>query len=359
MSLRQSTGAAHARIHGVGAYRPERVVTNDEVCELIDSDDEWIRSRSGIESRHRARPDETVIDMAVAASLDALDHAGVRPDQVGAVLVATVTHPAITPTAAAAVAHRIGATPAAALDLQAACAGYCHGVALADGMVRTGSAQYVLVVGVEKLSDFVDPTDRSTAFLFGDGAGAVVIGPADSPGIGPTVWGSDGSAWDTIRVARTWTDLRDDARAAAADPGADLAAAQDPRGAAAALARGEMPWSWITMEGRSVFRWASFSMPDVCTQALDAAGVRPDELGAFIPHQANQRIVDTMVKRLGLPESVPVADDVRTTANTSSASIPLAMERMLREGRAASGDLALQIGYGAGLAYAAQVVVLP
>jgi len=186
------SGAPHARIYGVGGYRPERVVPNSELVDRIDSSDQWIRERSGIISRRWAAPDETVVDMAEAAARQALDAAGLDPSRVGAVLLATVTHPFQTPSAAALLTHRLGATPAAAMDISAACAGFCYGVALANDMVRGGSAEYVLVVGVEKLSDFTDLDDRGTAFIFGDGAGAVVIGPSDTPGIGPTVWGSDG-----------------------------------------------------------------------------------------------------------------------------------------------------------------------
>jgi 3-oxoacyl-[acyl-carrier-protein] synthase III len=180
------SGARHARILGVGSYRPKRVVTNDEVCEHIDSSDEWIRERSGIITRGWAGPDESVIAMSEAAARTALDRAGIDPSRLGAVLVATVSHLYQTPSAAALLAHNLGATPAAAMDISAACAGFCYGVSLANDMIRGGSAEYVLVVGVERLSDITDVTDRSTAFIFGDGAGAVVIGPSETPGIGPT-----------------------------------------------------------------------------------------------------------------------------------------------------------------------------
>ena len=324
-------GAEHARILGVGGYRPSRVVTNAEICELIDSSDEWIRERSGIETRRWAAPDESVIDMSVAAAGKAIAQAGIRPEQVRAVLVATVTHPLQTPSAAAAVAERLGATDAAATDLSAACAGFCYGVSLANDMVRGGSAEYVLVVGCEKLSDFTDSYDRSTAFIFGDGAGAVVIGPSDEPGIGPTVWGSDGSKYDAITQKASWIDVRDH----------------------------NVEFPNLTMQGQTVFRWAVWQMAPVAQRALDAAGVTADELDAFIPHQANMRITDAMIKTLKLPAHVPVARDIRETGNTSAASIPLAMERMLETGEAKSGGTALLIGFGAGLVYASQVVVLP
>lgn len=325
------SGARHARILGVGGYRPARVVPNSELVERINSSDEWIRERSGIVSRRWAAPDEDVVDMGLDASRQALKAAGLEPSRVGAVLVATVTHPFQTPSAASALAHRLGATPAAAMDVSAACAGFCHAVTLAGDMVRGGSAEHVLVVGVEKLSDFTDPDDRSTAFIFGDGAGAVVIGPSDSPGIGPTVWGSDGEQWDAIRSRDSWLAVRD-------------------HGAG---------WPYLTMAGQSVFRWAVWQMAPVAQQALEKAGVSADQLDAFIPHQANLRIIDSMIKALRLPAHVRVARDVVDSGNTSAASIPLAMERMLREGEAPHGGLALLIGFGAGLTYAAQVVTLP
>jgi 3-oxoacyl-[acyl-carrier-protein] synthase III len=324
-------GARHARMLGVGAYRPRRVVPNSEIVGRIDSSDEWIRERSGIISRYRAGDDEDVVTMALRASEQALEHAGLAPSRIGAVLVATVTHPFQTPSAATLLTHRLGATPAAALDISAACAGFCHGVTLAGDMVRGGSAEHVLVVGVEKLSDFTDPDDRGTAFIFGDGAGAVVIGPSDTPGIGPTVWGSDGEQWDAIRSRHSWTAVRDD----------------------------DAPWPFLTMAGQSVFRWAVWQMAPVAQQALDKAGISADQLDAFIPHQANMRIIDSMAKALRLPARVPIARDVAESGNTSGASVPLAMERMLREGAAPHGGLALLIGFGAGLSYAAQVVTLP
>jgi 3-oxoacyl-[acyl-carrier-protein] synthase-3 len=330
-TLSTSTGSEHARIMGVGGYRPERVVPNSEIIGPIDSSDEWIRERSGIISRRFAAKDESVVDMSEAATRDALAAAGLEAAQVDAVIVATVTHPYQTPAAAPILADRLGIR-GAAFDISAACAGYCHGISLASDMVRGGSAQHVLVVGVEKLSDFTDPTDRGTAFIFGDGAGAAIVGPSDTPAIGPTVWGSDGSQWRTISQRDSWVELKD---------------------------AGGLGSPAIGMAGQSVFRWAVWGMAPVAQKALDAAGVRAEDLDAFIPHQANMRIIDAMIKQLKLPEDIPVARDIAETANTSAASIPLATERMLREGEVPHGGLALQIGFGAGLVYAAQVVVLP
>ncbi len=338
-SLRQQRGPEFTRIWGIGDYRPEQIVSNDDIAALIDSSDEWIRERSGIETRRQARADESVVDMAVAAGHAALEHAGIDAGRVGAVIVATVTHPLQTPAAAPIVAHRLGAGGAAAYDLSAACAGYCYGIGAADDTIRAGRAEFVLVIGVEKLSDFRNSRDRGTAFVFGDGAGAALIGPSDAPGISPTVWGADGSGHDLITQSMDWNATRS-------------------RAGEARVLEGE--WPYVTMQGPSVYRWAVYQMAPFARRAVDAAGVTPDDLSAFIPHQANVRIIDAMAKVLKLPEHVVVArDDIREMANTSAASIPLATARLLREGRVGPGDLALQIGFGAGLSYAAQVIVLP
>ncbi|MHB1213011.1 MAG: thiolase family protein, partial [Candidatus Nanopelagicales bacterium] len=180
-SITPSHGAPHARIVSVGAYRPSRVVPNSEIVDRIDSSDEWIRDRSGIIERRWAGPDESVVDLAVAAGREALAKSGIAADRIGLVMVATVTHPFQTPSAAAEVAFQLGASRAGAIDLGAACAGFCYGLAMANDLIRGGSAQYVLLVGVEKLSDWINPEDRGTAFLFADAAGAVVVGPSDLP----------------------------------------------------------------------------------------------------------------------------------------------------------------------------------
>ena len=330
--LREQQGAAHARLLGIGAYRPSRLVPNSEVVEAIDSSDEWIRQRSGIESRRWATPEETAQVMAVAAARQALERAGLDARQVDCVVVATVSHFLQTPALATAVAHELGTEQAAAYDVSAACAGFCHGIAMAADMVRAGSARHVLVIGVERLSDMTDPTDRGTAFIFADGAGAAVVGPSDVPGIGPVVWGSDGEQFDLIRSRQDWRDVM---------------ASESPT----------MPH--LVMEGAAVFRWASFTMAKVGLQALDRAGLAVEDLDCFVPHQANMRITDAMARSMKLPDTVRIARDIVEQGNTSAASIPLALDRMLADGEARSGDTALLIAFGAGLAYAAQVVVVP
>ncbi|MFY1676742.1 ketoacyl-ACP synthase III [Streptomyces sp. WMMC905] len=340
--IRPSKGAPYARILGVGGYRPTRVVPNEVILEKIDSSDEWIRSRSGIETRHWASPEETVAVMSVEAAGKALADAGIDAARIGAVVVSTVSHFSQTPAVATEIADRLGTDRAAAFDISAGCAGFGYALTLAKGMIVEGSAEHVLVIGVERLSDLTDPTDRATAFLFGDGAGAVVVGPSREPAIGPTVWGSEGDKADTIRQTVPWDRFRvGDVRELPLD------------------SSGGIKFPAITQEGQAVFRWAVFEMAKVAQQALDAAGITPDDLDVFIPHQANVRIIDSMVKTLKLPEHVTVARDIRTTGNTSAASIPLAMERLLATGEAKSGDTALVIGFGAGLVYAATVVTLP
>ena len=330
--LTPRTGAQYARLLGVGAYRPSRVVTNAEIIEHIDSSDEWIRERSGIITRHFADADESVVDMAAAASEKALAAAGIQADQIDTVIVSTVTHLSQTPSAAAELSFRLGTRKPAAFDISAACAGFSYGLAIAQDLIRGGSATNVLLVGVEKLSDLTDPTDRGIAFIFGDGAGAVVIGPSDTPAISPVIWGSDGEQSEAITQDFPWTTLRDEPTHA---------------------------FPSLRMAGPQVFRWAVYEMAKVAKEALDAAGIAASDLDVFIPHQANMRITDAMIKQLELPDSVVVARDIAETGNTSAASIPLAMGRMLEEGQIKSGDVALLIGFGAGLVYSAQVVVVP
>jgi 3-oxoacyl-[acyl-carrier-protein] synthase-3 len=327
----QPTGPAHTRIYAYGAARGEITVPNEELIGPIDSSDEWIRQRTGIITRMRAAPETTAIDLAAAAATEAIARSGIDPQQIDAVIVATVTNPRQTPSVSAIVADRVGANPAAAYDVNAACAGFSYGVAQADALIRGGLAHYAVVVGAEKLSDVVDPTDRSISFLLGDGAGAVVIGPSDTPGIGPTVWGSDGSKADAVTMNHTLTDFRD----------------------------GKAPWPTLRQEGPTVFRWAVWEMVKVARQALEAAGVQASDLAAFVPHQANMRIIDEFAKQLKLPDSVIIGRDIETTGNTSAASIPLATHRLLEEHPELSGGLALQIGFGAGLVFGAQVIVLP
>ncbi|MGI8887401.1 MAG: beta-ketoacyl-ACP synthase III [Nocardioidaceae bacterium] len=332
VQLATVTGARHARILGMGSYRPSRVVTNSEIVDQIDSSDEWIRQRSGIIERRFSEEHETVQMMSVESSRRALEHADIDPAQLDCVIVGTVSHLMQTPAVATLIANELGSTPAAAFDISAACAGFCYAVGLSADMVRSGSAKYVLAIGVERLSEITDPTDRGTAFIFADGAGAAVIGPSDVEGIGPVVWGADGSKYDYIRQKRSWDDVLK-------------------------MEKASMPY--LSMEGNPVFRWASFEMAKVAAEALDRAGLTVDDLDVFVPHQANMRITDAMARALKLPDRVVIARDIAYQGNTSAASVPLAADALLRSQQAKTGDIALFIAFGAGLAYAAQVVVLP
>lgn len=330
-TLQQSQGVPFTRIYSYGAARGDLVVPNSELIGPIDSSDEWIRQRTGIVTRTRASAGILAVDLAEQAGREAVEKAGVDPAEIDLVIVATVSNVQQTPSIAAVVADRVGANPAAAYDSNAACAGFAYGVAQADALIRTGAAKYALVIGAEKLSDVVDPTDRSISFLLGDGAGAVVIGPSEFPGISPAVWGSDGSKAHAVGMNATLIDYRD----------------------------GDANWPTLRQEGQTVFRWAVWEMAKVARRALEAAGVEASDLAAFVPHQANMRIIDEFAKQLKLPDTVVVARDIETTGNTSAASIPLATHRLLEEHPELSGGLALQIGFGAGLVFGAQVVVLP
>lgn len=320
-----------ASVVGVGAYRPRRAVSNQEVCQLIDSSEEWIRSRSGIVNRGWAGDDETLEVMATSAASEALATAGVEATSLGMVLVATCSDGQPFWPLSARVAAGLG-TEAPALEINATCAGFCYGLGVARDLVRGGTAEYVLVVGAERMTDLVDPLDRGTSFIFGDGAGAFVVGRSEHDGIGPVVWGSDGERGEALMLSPDWTQYRN-------DPGLGAPS--------------------VSMQGRRVFKWAAEQMPPVALAACKAAGVALRDIDVFVPHQANQRITEAVVRALDLPDSVVVADDIVETGNTSSASIPLATHRLLAEGRARSGDVALLVGFGGGLAYAAQVVTLP
>jgi 3-oxoacyl-[acyl-carrier-protein] synthase-3 len=332
MKLDFKTPNQESRILSVGSYRPSQIVPNSEIVDRIESSDEWIRERSGIESRRFASKEETVIYMSRAASEQALKRAGIPMSEVDAVIMATVSYPYQTPSGATELIRELGNPRAAAFDISAACAGFCYGLGMASDLIRAGSAKYVLVVGVERLTDFTDPGDRGTAFIFADGAGAVLVGPSDESGIGPMVWGSDATNREAISLEPSWIEIRESE---------------------------EKSWPEISMAGQTVFRWAVYEMAPVALEAIHKSGLSVDTLDAFIPHQANLRIIDALAKAMKLPERVAIAKDVRTAGNTSAASIPLAMDALLAERPDLHGKSALMIGFGAGLVYAGQVALLP
>ena len=319
-ALKVATGAPGARILGLGGYRPRRRVTNDELAQVIETSDEWIQSRVGIAERRWADDDETLVEMATAAGGKAIAASGLAPDEIDLVVLASASLRQPIPGIGPQVAHRLGIPRPGAMDLNAGCAGFCYSLGLVSDAIRAGSARNAIVIGVERLSDVTDMNDRSTAVIFADGAGAVVVGPSDEPGIGPVAWGSDGDQHSAIEII---------------DSG------------------------FMAMAGQAVYRWATTRLTEALTQAMERAGVTAADIDVFAPHQANLRIIESMSKRLGFGEKTVIARDIVRSGNTSAASIPLALGALLESGEAKSGDLALVLGYGAGLTYAGQVLRLP
>ncbi len=327
VQLRQATRMAGARIIGLGSYQPPKRVTNFDLAQRVETDDQWIRDRVGIVERRVAESETTVSDMAVEAGSKAIADAGLTPADLDTVIVASCTMPNGIPNAAAQTADRLGLKAPGAFDLNAACAGFCYALATGADLVRAGSAKRALVIGSEKLSDWLDWDDRSTSIIFADGAGAAVVGPAASAedeGIGPVAWGSAGDMADTIGIV--------------------------------AETHG------IYQHGQAVFRWATTQMAPVARRAVELAGLQLGDVDVLVAHQANLRIVEAIARRLragGAREDMVVADDIVYSGNTSSASIPLALDNMRAAGTVRRGDIALFVGFGAGLSYAGQVVVCP
>ncbi|MFE2979041.1 beta-ketoacyl-ACP synthase III [Streptomyces sp. NPDC059258] len=307
-------------IVSTGHYQPADVLTNDELSRRVETSDAWIRSRVGIETRHIAPPGESVDFMATQAAKHALGSGHLTPEDIDLVLVATCTAHDRSPNTAARVAAQLGITGTAALDINVACSGFSHALATADHTIRAGAATKALVIGAEKLSDFTDWTDRSTCVLVGDGAGAAVVQASPEPMISPVVWGTVPEMSNAVRI--------------------------------------EGPGGTLAQEGQSVYRWTTTVLPGIARDVCERAGVTPEELSAVVLHQANLRIIESFVKRLGAVNAV-VARDVIESGNTSAASIPLALSKMLRSEDIPSGSPVLLFGFGGGLAYAGQVVRCP
>jgi 3-oxoacyl-[acyl-carrier-protein] synthase-3 len=319
--LSAPAGAPASRLLGLGHYRPANVVTNfDLIARGVDTDDEWVKSRVGIAERRWADPDESVVDMAEQAGSKALAASGISSADVDLVLVATCTLDSPVPAAAPTLAYRLGINAPGAYDVNSGCSGFVYAFNAASAAVRTGQARNALVVAAERFSGFLDMTDRSTCIILGDGAGAAVVGPADSPGIGPVVWGSDGEQAQTVTIDK------------------------DSR--------------FFQQEGQTVYRWATGQMAPIAIEACRRAGVALEDIAVFVPHQANLRIIDALTRRIGLPNAI-VARDIVTSGNTSAATIPLALSRMVEAGEIPSGAPVLILGFGSGLAYAGQVVLAP
>ena len=326
MTLKTITGSApvagrHTRILGLGHYRPANVITNQDLIDRgVDTDDEWIRSRVGIAERRWADPDETIVDMAEQAGAKALAAAGLTSADIDLVLVATCTMPTPVPSAAPNLANRLGIHAPGAFDISSGCSGFVYAINAASAAVQTGQARNVLVVASERFSGWLDMADRSTCIILADGAGAAVIGASATPGLGPVVWGSDGAQFDAVAIDEQTRFFRQD--------------------------------------GPSVYKWATRAMVPIALEACARAGLEPSDLAAFVPHQANLRIIDMLATRIGLQDTI-VARDIVTSGNTSAATIPIALSRMVEAGEIPSGAPVLLLGFGSGLAYAGQVVLAP
>ncbi|MFD5029514.1 beta-ketoacyl-ACP synthase III [Streptomyces sp. NPDC058405] len=312
-----------SRISGIAAYRPSRLVSNEELSPLTTVSPKWIEGRTGIKTRHHANDQEDLVTMSVAAGEKALVTADVDPAELDLTIVATATRRRRMPGIAPEVASRIGLPNSGAYDLNAVCAGFTYSLAMASNAVRLGEARHVLVIGAERTSDWIDPEDPDTFVIFGDGAGAAVVSRSQEPGIGPAVWGSDGARHNVLGITE-----KADGR------------------------------EYVAMNGPLVYKWSTATMPDVAHRACAAAGISLREIDWFVPHQANNRIIKTLTENLGLPPE-RVVNDVVDTGNTSAASVPLALSRLRESGRSTPGEKVLLLGFGAGLTYAGQVVRMP
>lgn len=309
-----------SRVLALGHYQPSGVLTNDDLAKIVDTDDAWIRSRVGIRTRHVAAPDETVDSMAAAAAAKALAASGLAPQDIDLVLVATCTAHDRSPNAAARVAARLGLHAPATMDLNVVCSGFTHALATADHAIRAGSATHALVIGAEKFTDVVDWTDRSTCVLVGDGAGAAVVGAAPEPGIGPVLWGSVPEMGAAVRI----------------------------EGEPARFAQ----------EGQTVYRWATTQLPAIARKVCERSGITPADLAGVVLHQANLRIIEPVAERIGAVNAV-VAKDVVDSGNTSAASVPLALSKLVERREIASGAPVLLFAFGGNLSYAGQVIHCP
>jgi 3-oxoacyl-[acyl-carrier-protein] synthase-3 len=312
-----------SRIVSLGHYQPSRVLTNDDLARMVETNDAWIRDRVGIAERRIAAGEETVADMAAAAAEKALAGSGLTATDIDLVVVATCSSVDRCPNVASRVANRLGIVAPGAYDLNTACSGFSYALGTVDHAMRAGASRHAIVIGAEKLSDFTDWTDRATCIIFGDGAGAAVVSAVDeseSGGVGPVVWGSAPDKGDVVRI--------------------------------------EGRVAYIQQEGQAVFRWATTALAPIAAEAITRAGVDPGDIAAFVSHQANARIIDGIARRLELPNAI-VAKDIVESGNTSSASIPLALSKLVERREVPSGAPVLLFGFGGGLTYAGQVVRCP
>ncbi|WP_329125470.1 beta-ketoacyl-ACP synthase III [Streptomyces sp. NBC_01465] len=308
------------RITALGHYQPAKVLTNADLAKIVDTSDEWIRSRVGIETRHIAGPDEPVDELAAHAGAKAIAAAGLTAADIDLVIVATSTAIDRSPNMSARVAARLSMGSPATMDINVVCSGFTHALATADHAVRAGAATRALVIGADKMAEIVDWTDRTTCVLVGDGAGAAIVEASESEDIGPVLWGSVPEMGHAVRIEGT-----------------------PPR---------------FAQEGQSVYRWATTQLPPIARKVCEKAGVTPEELAAVVLHQANLRIIEPVAAKIGAVNAV-IARDVVESGNTSAASIPMALSKLVERGEITSGAPVLLFGFGGNLSYAGQVVRCP
>lgn len=315
----------HAKILGTGSYLPANRVSNDELAQKVDTSDEWITSRTGIKFRHIAADNEQTSDLAVAAARRALDDAGLAAEDIDLIVVATATPDMQFPATATMVQHKLGVGGCPAFDVQAVCAGFMYAISTANAYIKSGMSKKALVIGAEVFSRIMDWSDRTTCVLFGDGAGAVVLGASDEPGIIHSKLQADGNYLDMLKVP-------------------------------AQMANGEIVGSpFLKMDGQAVFKFAVKTLAQAAEDVLHEAGMSADEVDWLVPHQANKRIIDSTAKHLGISMDRVVLT-VQDHGNTSAASIPLAMDTAIKAGQIKRGQTLMLEGIGGGFAWGAVLV---
>ncbi len=313
----------YSRIAGTGRYLPEKILTNADLEKMVDTTDEWIRTRTGVERRHCCAPDQTTSDMCVEAATIAMEDAGIGPADIDMVVIGTTTPDLIFPNIATLVQHRLGIPACAAFGLEAACTGFIYALTTADKFIKAGDTKCALVIGAECITKLVDWSDRNTCVLFGDGAGAAIVKASEKPGIISCHLGADGQYKDLLYY---------------------------PVGASKDLHKAGTDEAAIIMAGKEVFKVAVNTLGNVASQALESAGVSHEELDWLIPHQANIRIIQATAKRLGMPMDKVILT-VQDHGNTSAASVPLALDVSIRDGRVKRDQLVLMEAFGGGFTW--------
>ena len=322
----------NAGILGMGHSYPEGILTNADLEKMVETSDEWITSRTGIRQRHKAADNEYTSQFGTSAARQALGRAGLKPEDVDIIICATTTPDQIMPSTGALIQAQIGATNAAGMDVFAACSGFLYGLTLVESMIKTGQIKYALVVGAEVLTKYVDYTDRGTCVIFGDGAGAAIVGPVNSgKGILATKIKSDGRYEEQLYAPGGGTKLGTTHKT---------------------IDEGQ---HFFKMKGNELFKVAVRSMADISAEMLEKAGLTVDDVDIVIPHQANQRITDAVASRLGVPEE-KVYSNIAEHGNTSSASIPIAMDECIESGRITEGSTVLLTAFGGGVTWGATVL---